>query len=112
MYQSGRSGNLSGAERIGSAVFGIALPLLVLRTRSPWLRSLAATAGAGLLARAVAGHCAVKAAVTGKSSIGEGFRDQWRMMSGRRPEISDTEEYVEQRADPVAVQEEVARPGA
>jgi hypothetical protein len=102
---SGQSGNLSGTERTWSAIFGTALSLLVLRRGNPVLRSLAVAAGAGLLARAVAGHCGVKAALTGETSLGKGLQRQWRSMSGGQTETFDAQENVEERADPVAVQE-------
>ena len=90
MNMSGQRGNLSEMERLGSAVIGTALSLLLFRSGRPVLRSLAAMAGAGFLARAVAGHCAVKAAIVG----------QGRML--------DAEEAVEERADPAAVEEGVS----
>lgn len=111
MYRSVQRGNLSGTERGVSAGIGTGLSLLVLRSGSPILRALAAVAGLALLARAAAGHCAVKAAVTGESSIGEGLRDQWNRMSGRQSRVSDAQEAVEERADPQAVEEGFARGG-
>ena len=105
MHMSGQRGNLSRAERTWSAVIGTALSLLVLRRGSPALRSLTAAAGLGLLARAIAGHCAVKAAMTGQTSVGQGLRDQWRRMSGRPTDFFDAQEDVEEHGDPAAVQE-------
>jgi hypothetical protein len=105
MNTSGHDGNLSGTERAISAGIGTGLSLLLLRSGSPILRALAGVAGIALLARAAAGHCAVKAALTGQSSIGEGFRDQWNRMSGRQARISDAQEAVEERADPEAMEE-------
>lgn len=75
------TGNLSSTERTWSAVAGATLTLLALRRGHPILRSLAAIAGANLIARSAAGHCAVKAALTGETSLGEGLRDQWSRMS-------------------------------
>lgn len=75
------TGNLSSTERTWSAVAGATLALLALRRGHPILRSLAALAGANLLARSAAGHCGVKAALTGESSLGEGLRDQWSRMA-------------------------------
>ena len=108
MYTSGHSGNLSGAERTWSAVIGTGLSLLVLGRGSSILRTLAAVAGAGLLARAVAGHCGVKAALTGQASLGGGLRDQWRRMSGSQSSFADAQEDVEERADPEAIEEGLA----
>jgi len=111
MYRSEQRGNLSGTERGVSAGIGTGLSLLVLRSGSPILRALAAVTGLALLARAAAGHCAVKAAVTGESSIGEGLRDQWNRMAGRQSRVSDAQEAVEERAEPQAVEEGFARGG-
>ena len=88
-----------------SAGIGTGLSLLVLRGGSPILRALAALAGLALLSRAAAGHCAVKAAVTGESSLGEGLRDQWTRLSGRQPRFTDAQEAIEEQADPAAMEE-------
>jgi hypothetical protein len=111
MYRSEQRGNLSGTERAVSAGIGAGLSLLMLRSGSPILRALAAVAGVGLLARATAGHCAVKAAITGESTIGEGLRDHWNKMSGsgRQTRVSDAQEAVEERGNPEALEEGVAR---
>lgn len=109
MYRSTRDGNLSGTERAVSAGIGTGLSLLVLRSGSPVLRAVAALAGVALFARAMAGHCAIKAAMTGESSIGAGLRDQWdRMSGGREPQVSSAQEAVEERADPEAIEEGIA----
>jgi len=100
-----KTGNLSGTERAWSAAIGTALSMLVFRRSGPVLRTLAALAGAGLLARAAAGHCAVKAALTGESSIGDGLRDQWTRMSGTPSDSLDAQEAVEELGDPTAVEE-------
>ncbi len=111
MYRSEQGGNLSGTERAVSAGIGTGISLLVLRSGSPILRALAAVTGLALLARAAAGHCAVKAAVTGESSIGEGLRQQWNRMSGRQTRSADAQEAIEEQADPAALQEGVAPEG-
>ncbi len=105
MYSSEQRGNLSGTERAVSAGIGAGLSLLVLRSGSPILRALAAVTGLALLARAAAGHCAVKAAVNGESSIGQGLRDQWDRMSGTQARYPDPQEAIEEQADPAAVEE-------
>jgi len=105
MNQSVHGGNLSGTERTLSAVLGTAFSLFVLRNGSVMLRSTAALAGAGLLARAFAGHCAVKAAITRESSFGDGQRDQWHRMSGKSTKGLDAQESVEELGDPVSLQE-------
>ena len=94
-----------------SAGIGTGLSLLVLRSGSPILRALAALAGLALLSRAAAGHCAVKAAVTGESSLGEGLRDQWTRLSRRQPRLSDAQDAVEEQADPAAMEEGFAPGG-
>lgn len=76
-----QTGNLSNNERIGSAIVGAVLSVLALRRGNPVFRTLEAAAGASLLARSVAGHCAVKAAMRGDSPLSEGLRDQWSHMS-------------------------------
>jgi hypothetical protein len=111
MKSSEHMGNLSVNERAWSAAIGTVMSLLVLRRGSAILRSLVALAGLGLIARSAAGHCAIKAALTGNSSIADGFRDQWRHISAGstpgRHESLETEEFVEQRATPESVQEGV-----
>jgi len=94
-----------------SAGIGAGLSLLVLRSGSPILRALAAVTGVALLARAAAGYCAVKAAVTGETSLREGLRDQWNRMSGSQLRPVDVQEAVEEQADPAAVEEGFTREG-
>ena len=77
-----QTGNLSAVERTVSTAFAVVLSALALRGRSPLIRAVAGTASAALLARAVAGHCAVKGALRGDCSIFEGIADQWSGMSG------------------------------
>jgi len=107
------SGNLSGTERTWSTVLGAALSMIVFRRGSPVMRSLAAVAGAALLARAFAGHCAMKAALTGQSSLGAGLRDQWNRMAGGQVDHFDAQEDVEEWAEPAALEEGLAvnKPG-
>ena len=62
-----RDPNLSDFERALSGLFGITLACVALRSSSlPMARALSAVLGAGLLARAASGHCAVKAALRGQ----------------------------------------------
>lgn len=77
------TGNLSNTERTVSTVLGTALALLAVRRGNPILRAVAGTAGAALLARAYAGHCGMKSALTGQTSLAGGMADQWRRMSGQ-----------------------------
>jgi hypothetical protein len=74
--------NLSDTERAVSALIGLSLSVLSLRRGSLGLRALTGVSAAGLLARAFAGHCAVKAALAGHSSLREGIVDQWHGMAG------------------------------
>lgn len=71
-------GNLRNGERIASAVFGVGLTMIAARRGSPVLRWLAGVAGTSLIGRAVAGHCGMKAAITGRSTLKEGMQEQWR----------------------------------
>jgi len=77
------TGNLSNTERTVSTVLGTALALLAARRGNPLIRAVAGTASAALLARAYAGHCAMKSALTGETSLASGMADQWRRMSGK-----------------------------
>ncbi len=71
--------NLSAAERGISGTLGAAaLSTVALRRAHPAIRVGAALLGLGLLARALAGHCAVKATLRGESSLGDALKDQWR----------------------------------
>lgn len=70
--------NLSDAERATSAIFGVGLSILAARRGSPLFRLLAGVAGTSLIGRAIAGHCGMKAAVTGQSTLKRGLQDQWR----------------------------------
>jgi hypothetical protein len=72
------SGNVGSTERILSALFGIALSSLSTRRGNALIRAVAGMAGLALLGRALAGHCGVKAALTGESSLAEGLTEQWR----------------------------------
>jgi hypothetical protein len=74
-------GNLSNGERTASAIFGVALTALAASRGGPILRILAGVAGTSLIGRAVAGHCAMKAAVTGESTFTQGIKDQWQRTS-------------------------------
>ena len=78
MIQTPATGNLSNTERTWSVLLGASLSLLALRRGNVTIRSLEALAGTALLARAIAGHCGVKAALGGHTSLGEGLRDQWQ----------------------------------
>jgi hypothetical protein len=70
-------GNLSQTERTNSALLGLGLSIMALSRAPGTLRALSAVAAAGLLARAATGHCGVKSALTGKTTLAEGLRDQF-----------------------------------
>jgi hypothetical protein len=78
-----QTGNLSSSERTLSALAGVALSLLSLRRGSPVVRTLGGVVGTALLARAFAGHCGMKSALTGQTTLGGGLADQWHRMSGK-----------------------------
>ena len=79
MYE--RTGNLSRGERIGSAVLGLGM-MLLMRRGSPVLRIAGGTLAASLISRAFAGHWAMKAAMTGETSLRQGLTDQWQRTEG------------------------------
>jgi hypothetical protein len=76
------AGNLSQTERTVSALIGLSFSILALRGGGAVMRALNGATGAALLARAVAGHCGVKAALTGQATLAEGLTAQWRRMRG------------------------------
>jgi hypothetical protein len=81
-----QTGNLSAGERAISAMLAVACSVIAMRRGAPWLRAAAGIAGASLLTRSLGGHCAVKAALQGHTSLRDGLTDQWRSMrTGRRP---------------------------
>jgi hypothetical protein len=84
-----QTGNLSSTERTVSTVLGAALALVAARRGNPILRMLAGTASGALLSRAYAGHCAMKAAMSGQTTLAGGLSDQWQRMTGAH-QHSDT----------------------
>ncbi|MFL6606522.1 MAG: YgaP-like transmembrane domain [Steroidobacteraceae bacterium] len=84
-----QTGNLSSSERTLSALFGLTLSLLTIGRRNPALRVLAGTAGAALLARAYAGHCGIKAVMTGQTSLAQGLKDQWGRIRTAGTSVTD-----------------------
>ena len=80
-----QTGNLTSQERAVSAILGAALSLWALRRGNVAVRSLAGITGSALLARGIAGHCGIKAALAGDISIRDGLREQWRRMSLHLP---------------------------
>ena len=84
-------GNLSRGERIGSALTGLGVLMLLGRSRRPIGKFVGGALGVSLISRAFAGHCAMKAAVSGQSNLRQGIADQWfhttqraRGLAGRR----------------------------
>lgn len=75
-----QAGNLGAPERWLSVLAGLGLTLSALRRGSLFGRAAAGVAGVSLLSRGAAGHCAMKAALTGESSLQEGLRAQWERM--------------------------------
>src|SRR5688572_14265985 len=71
------AGNLGSTERVVSLLVGLGLTMLAMRG-GRLRRAVASSAGMSLISRSVAGHCAVKAAATGSSSLSEGLKEQWR----------------------------------
>jgi hypothetical protein len=84
-----QTGNLSTPERAFSAAFGIALALFSLRRGGALTRTLVSGASAALLARAWAGHCGVKSALAGHTTVAGGLADQWDRMTGGRRRTGD-----------------------
>ncbi len=75
---SSRAGNLSPRERWLSTLAGAGLTLAAF-PRGRVLRRLAfLAAGVTLTTRGLGGYCGMKAALAGKASLGEGFREQWQ----------------------------------
>lgn len=71
------AGNLGSTERVLSLLAGLGLTMLAMRG-GKLRRAVASSAGMSLISRSVAGHCAVKAAASGSSSLSEGMKEQWR----------------------------------
>ncbi len=102
-----QSGNLSNTERTISTVLGAALAFVAARRGHPIVRALAGTASATLLARAYAGHCAMKAALTGQTSLAAGMADQWQRLSASRKFDTGETDTLARAAQSKAVDESV-----
>lgn len=74
-------GNLSRAERTTSTLVGVGFTLMALSRVPLALRLLSGIFAGGLFARAAAGHCAVKSALAGDTTLVQGLRDQWRSVA-------------------------------
>jgi DUF2892 family protein len=74
-----QTGNLSPSERSISALAGAASLVAAVGAPLVW-RGILALAGIGLIARAAAGHCAVKSVLRGDASLGQSVADQCSRM--------------------------------
>jgi hypothetical protein len=72
------NGNLTTTERAVSAAVAGLLTIVSLTRGGLIARAATAAAAGALLLRAISGHCAVKAALTGYSTLADGVRDQVR----------------------------------
>lgn len=78
-----QTGNLGSAERWFSIIAGLGLTLSSFARGSTARRALTSIAGLSLISRGAAGHCAMKAALTGEAPLRQGIQDQLtRMRSG------------------------------
>jgi hypothetical protein len=76
-------GNLSDQERTASAIIGVGLTALSLSRSPTVVRLLSGLLAASLFARAAAGHCAVKSALAGHTTLAGGIQDQWESLRNR-----------------------------
>jgi uncharacterized membrane protein len=72
-------------------MIGLGALWLLGRARSPLAKIAGGALGVSLVSRALAGHCAMKAALSGQSSFRQGMADQWshtaataRSLGGKR----------------------------
>ncbi|HTT02595.1 MAG TPA: DUF892 family protein [Steroidobacteraceae bacterium] len=77
VIQSARPGNLAPGERVLSMLAGVGLTLAALNRGGVLRRAALATAGLALMSRGGTGYCGMKAAVSGRSSLRGGLREQW-----------------------------------
>jgi ferritin-like metal-binding protein YciE len=75
-------GNLNTVERWLSLLGGIGLLASAARGNAV-ARIARGSVGLSLLARGAAGHCAMKAALTGESSLADGIRSQWQQLTSQ-----------------------------
>lgn len=81
-------GNVTGAERWLSLAGGIGLILAGARRGSPLSRMAMITTGASLLTRGATGYCAMKSALTGQSSMKDGFQEQWQRAKSNLSQVN------------------------
>jgi ferritin-like metal-binding protein YciE len=87
-------GNLNTFERWLSLLGGIGLLASAARGSAAG-RISRGTVGLSLLARGAAGHCALKAALTGESSLTEGLKDQWRQLASQASYTGESLEPID-----------------
>jgi ferritin-like metal-binding protein YciE len=87
-------GNLNTIERWLSLLGGIGLIASAVRGGTAG-RIARGGVGLSLLARGAAGHCAMKAAMTGESSLKEGFKDQWQQLTSQASQVSQGGEPID-----------------
>ncbi|MGH8177812.1 MAG: DUF892 family protein [Steroidobacter sp.] len=91
---SPRPDNVGAAERWLSAVTGLGLLLSATRGRGVVGRLARGGAGLSLMARGATGYCAMKGALQGQSTVGEGLREQWRRFTWG---VTDATQRVRER---------------
>jgi len=77
VLQSARPGNLAPGERVLSMLAGLGLTLAALNRGGLIRRAALGAAGLTLMSRGGTGYCGMKAAVSGRSSLRGGLREQW-----------------------------------
>jgi ferritin-like metal-binding protein YciE len=87
-------GNLNTFERWLSLLGGIGLLASAARGSTAG-RIARGGVGLSLLARGAAGHCAMKAALTGESSLTEGLKSQWDQLTSQVSQIRQAVEPID-----------------
>ncbi len=76
-------GNLGTAERWFSILAGLGLTLAAARGRGVFRRAALGSMGMSLLSRGAAGHCGMKAALSGESTLTDGISTQFQHLRAR-----------------------------
>lgn len=71
LHMTSQTGNLSAGERTASALLGVALSIVTLTAKGRVFGAMSGILAGGLLARAAAGHCGIKAALQGGTTRGQ-----------------------------------------
>jgi ferritin-like metal-binding protein YciE len=82
-HQSTLENNVSGGERLASALAGVGLTLLAGRRGGLLMRLATSTAAASLLARAATSYCPMKAVTTGQAPVGDAYRELWQRVRAK-----------------------------